>query len=190
MPRGQPWAKNYRMYSYLGDELPALIAQEFPADMDRQGVFGHSMGGHGALTFALKNPDRFRSCSAFAPIVNPSDADWSASAFAAYLGEDRRTWRAHDACALVEDGARFSEFLIDQGTADGFLDDGLRPWRFEKGVRGCGHSADAQDAGRLRPLLFLHLDLHGRPSALARRAPGLAAPLWLDADQGRAFPSG
>ena len=126
-----PFAKNYRMYSYITQELPALIAANFPADMDRQGITGHSMGGHGALTIALKNPERFRSASAFAPIVAPSNAGWSRPAFEKYLGTDETNWRQYDACALIEDGARFPEFLIDQGKADGFLDDGLRPWLLE-----------------------------------------------------------
>lgn len=133
-----PYAKNYRMYSYLTQELPALIAREFPVDMDRQGIFGHSMGGHGALTIALKHPDRFRSASAFAPIVQPSTAGWSRPAFEKYLGNNEAAWRAYDACALVGDGARFPEFLIDQGTADGFLDEGLRPWLFEDACRKAG----------------------------------------------------
>lgn len=130
-----PWAEHYQMYTYVTEELPALIAEQFRADMDRQGIFGHSMGGHGAMTIALKNPERFRSCSAFAPIVEPSTADWSAPAFEKYLGFDQAAWRAYDACALVKDGARFPEFLIDQGTADGFLEKGLRPWLFEEAVK-------------------------------------------------------
>ncbi len=110
------------------EELPALIKENFPADMDRQAIFGHSMGGHGALTIALKHPDRFKSCSAFAPIANPMTAGWSKPAFEKYLGADESSWREYDACALIEDGHRFTEFLVDQGKADGFLDDGLRPW--------------------------------------------------------------
>lgn len=131
----EPFARHYRMYSYVTDELPKLIAENFPADMNRQSIFGHSMGGHGALTIALKHPDRFKSCSAFAPIVQPSTAGWSKPAFEKYLGMDEAAWRAYDATALVEDGARFGEFLIDQGTADGFLDDGLRPWLFDRAVK-------------------------------------------------------
>lgn len=132
----EPWAEHYQMYSYITEELPALIAEQFRADMDRQGIFGHSMGGHGAMTIALKNPDRFKSCSAFAPIVNPLTADWTQDAFEKYLGADRAKWREYDACALVEDGARFPEFLIDQGKADSFLDTGLAPWLFEEAVKG------------------------------------------------------
>ncbi|MBX4976816.1 S-formylglutathione hydrolase [Rhizobium lentis] len=122
-----PYAANYRMCSYIAEELPKLIAAEFPVDMDRQGIFGHSMGGHGAITIALKNPDRFRSCSAFAPISHPSVSGWSKPAFRKYLGADEKTWRAYDACSLIEDGYRFPELFVDQGTADSFLEDGLRP---------------------------------------------------------------
>jgi S-formylglutathione hydrolase len=132
----KPWAEHYQMYSYITEELPALIAEQFRADMHRQGIFGHSMGGHGAMTIALKNPDRFKSCSAFAPIVNPLTADWTQDAFEKYLGPDRTKWREYDACALVEDGARFPEFLIDQGKADSFLETGLAPWKFEEAVKG------------------------------------------------------
>ncbi|WP_284777554.1 S-formylglutathione hydrolase [Agrobacterium sp. lyk4-40-TYG-31] len=131
-----PWAENYQMYSYVTEELPALIAQQFRSDMNRQGIFGHSMGGHGAMTIALKNPDRFKSCSAFAPIVAPSSADWSRPALEKYLGENESAWRKYDACALVEDGARFPAFLIDQGKADNFLENGLRPWLFEEAIKG------------------------------------------------------
>jgi S-formylglutathione hydrolase len=134
----EPFARNYRMYYYIVDELPALLAANFPVDMSRQAIFGHSMGGHGALTVALKNPGRFKSCSAFAPIVSPRTAGWSRPAFEKYLGADERRWRAFDACALIEDGHRFPEFLIDQGTADGFLDEGLRPWLLEAACRDAG----------------------------------------------------
>ncbi|WP_416796757.1 S-formylglutathione hydrolase [Ciceribacter azotifigens] len=130
-----PWAENYRMYTYITEELPALVAQHFRVDMDRQGIFGHSMGGHGAMTIALKNPERFKSCSAFAPIVEPSTADWTVDAFEKYLGPDKAKWREYDACALVADGARFPEFLIDQGSADSFLENGLRPWLFEDAIK-------------------------------------------------------
>jgi S-formylglutathione hydrolase len=133
-----PFSTNYRMYSYVMKELPALIGENFPADMDRQAIFGHSMGGHGALTMALKNPGRFKSCSAFAPIVNPMTAGWSKPALEKYLGPDEATWREYDACALIEGGRRFPEFLVDQGTADGFLDDGLRPWLFEEACAKAG----------------------------------------------------
>ncbi|MGB7285900.1 MAG: S-formylglutathione hydrolase [Salaquimonas sp.] len=122
-----PYAANYQMYSYVTKELPELIAAHFNADMERQGIFGHSMGGHGALTIALKHPDTFKSCSAFAPICEPSQSEWSAGAFEKYLGSDRGPWRAYDTSLLIADGARFGAILVDQGAADGFLEDGLRP---------------------------------------------------------------
>jgi S-formylglutathione hydrolase len=133
-----PWSANYRMESYILGELTKIVSDHFPADMTRQGVFGHSMGGHGALTFALKNPERFKSCSAFAPIVQPTTAGWSQPALEKYLGSGSAARRKYDATCLVEDGARFPEFLIDQGTADGFLDDGLKPWLFEEACRTAG----------------------------------------------------
>ena len=123
-----PWAANFRMRSYIEDELPALIAAEFPmADMTRQGITGHSMGGHGALTVALRTPDRFRSVSAFAPIVSPLHCPWGEKALGGYLGPDRAAWRAYDACALIDDGARVPEILVDQGDADQFLAEQLKP---------------------------------------------------------------
>lgn len=133
-----PYARNYRMYSYVTGELPALVAAHFPADMGRQGIFGHSMGGHGALTIALRNPDRFASCSAFAPIVQPSTAGWSRPALEKYLGPDEASWRGCDATLLIADGHRFPELLVDQGTADGFLDEGLRPWLLDEACRAAG----------------------------------------------------
>lgn len=123
----EPFSTHYRMYSYIVDELPDLIAKHFPLDMERQGITGHSMGGHGALTIALRNPDRFRSVSAFAPIVAPSQVPWGEKALGGYLGDDRAAWRRHDAVALIEDGARVKELLIDQGDADSFLEKELRP---------------------------------------------------------------
>jgi S-formylglutathione hydrolase len=123
----EPFARNYRMWSYVTGELPALIAEQFPVDISRQSILGHSMGGHGALTAALRLPERYRAASAFAPIVSPSQVPWGVKALGGYLGSDRATWRKHDAVALIEDGARFTEFLIDQGEADNFLAGQLRP---------------------------------------------------------------
>ncbi|MFZ0572138.1 MAG: S-formylglutathione hydrolase [Rhodomicrobium sp.] len=123
----QPWAKNYRMKSYIERELSELVAVDFPADMSRQGITGHSMGGHGALTIALRNPGRFKSVSAFAPISSPMNCPWGQKALKGYIGEDRKAWRAYDACALIEDSARLQELLLDQGTADPFLKEQLKP---------------------------------------------------------------
>ena len=117
----EPWAANFRMRSYVEHELPALIAAEFPADMARQGITGHSMGGHGALTIGLRNPEKYRSISAFSPIVSPLNCPWGEKALGGYLGPDRAAWRAYDACALIEDGARLPALLVDQGEADDFL---------------------------------------------------------------------
>ncbi|HEX8442381.1 MAG TPA: S-formylglutathione hydrolase [Allosphingosinicella sp.] len=123
----EPFARDYRMDSYLSSELPAVIEHTFPADLSRQGVTGHSMGGHGALTLALREPDRYRSVSAFAPIVAPSQVPWGQKALSRYLGPDPSGWRRHDAVALIEDGARVPEILVDQGTSDDFLERELRP---------------------------------------------------------------
>jgi len=135
----QPWAANFRMRSYVEDELLALIAAQFPmADMARQGIFGHSMGGHGALTMALRNPDRFKSVSAFAPIVAPLQCPWGEKALGGYLGPDRAAWRAYDACALIEDGARVAQILVDQGDADGFLAEQLKPELLAEACKAAG----------------------------------------------------
>ena len=122
-----PWSPHFRMWSYVTEELPALVAANFPLDMARQGVTGHSMGGHGALTVALRNPGRYRSVSAFAPIVAPSLVPWGEKAFAAYLGPNRANWARHDAVALIEAGARVPELLVDVGSADSFLEPQLQP---------------------------------------------------------------
>lgn len=122
-----PFAAHYRMRDYIESELPALIGKHFPADMARQGITGHSMGGHGALTIALRNPGRFRAVSAFAPICAPIDCPWGQKALTGYLGADQAAWRAYDACALIEDGARLPDLLVDQGGADNFLAEQLKP---------------------------------------------------------------
>ena len=124
----EPWRQHFQMRSYIEDELPALIAAEFlMLDLSRQGISGHSMGGHGALTIALRNPDRFRSVSAFAPICSPLACAWGEKALGGYLGPDRGDWRAYDACALIDDGARLDALLVDQGDADNFLSEQLKP---------------------------------------------------------------
>jgi S-formylglutathione hydrolase len=122
-----PFDTNYRMYSYITRELPDVIAAHFPADMTRQAITGHSMGGHGALTIALKNPGRFKSVSAFAPIVSPLRCPWGEKALTGYVGSDKGAWRPYDATALIEDGARVPELLVDQGEADTFLAGQLKP---------------------------------------------------------------
>jgi len=122
-----PFAANYQMYSYIVEELPKVIAENFNADMSRQSVFGHSMGGHGALTIALKNPDQYKSVSAFAPICNPSQVEWGRNAFSKYLGSEETAWRAYDTISLIEDGHTVPEILVDQGTGDEFLETGLLP---------------------------------------------------------------
>ncbi|MBS0254870.1 MAG: S-formylglutathione hydrolase [Proteobacteria bacterium] len=122
-----PWATHFHMRDYIESELPAVLAAGFPmADMARQGITGHSMGGHGALTIALRNPGQFRSVSAFAPIVSPLNCPWGEKALGGYLGPDRAAWRDYDACALIEDGARLPELLVDQGGADNFLAEQLK----------------------------------------------------------------
>jgi S-formylglutathione hydrolase len=133
-----PYDRNYRMWTYVTEELPEVVAHAFPADMARQGIMGHSMGGHGALTVALRHPDRFRSVSAFAPIVAPSEVPWGEKALGRYLGEDRAAWRRHDAVALIEDGARLAELLVDQGEADNFLKKELQPHRLERACAEAG----------------------------------------------------
>ena len=121
-----PWRTHYRMRTYMEQELPALVAEHFSADMARQGISGHSMGGHGALTIALRNPGRFSSVSAFAPIVSPLSCPWGEKALGGYLGSDRASWAEYDACALIAGGARLPDLLVDQGTADNFHDGQLK----------------------------------------------------------------
>jgi S-formylglutathione hydrolase len=123
----EPWSRHFNMANYLVDELPALVAEHFPIDPERQGITGHSMGGHGALTLALRNPGRFRSVSAFAPIVAPGQVPWGRKALRHYLGEEGPARRTHDTVALIEDGARLDDLLVDIGQADPFIEKELRP---------------------------------------------------------------
>jgi len=134
----EPWKRHFNMARYLIDELPALVAGHFPVDLSRQGICGHSMGGHGALTLALKHPGRFRSVSAFAPIVAPMQVPWGRKALGRYLGAEGSAWRAHDSVALIEDGARADELLIDIGEADPFLAEQLRPELLEAACATAG----------------------------------------------------
>ena len=133
-----PFARNYRMWSYVTKELPELVAAHFPADLKRQSILGHSMGGHGALTIALSHPDRYRAASAFSPIVAPSQVPWGIKALRGYLGDNKEAWRKHDAVALIEDGARFFDFLVDVGDADPFLAEQLRPELLERACAKAG----------------------------------------------------
>ena len=123
-----PYDRNYNMYTYIIEELPSIIENNFDFDMSRQSIFGHSMGGHGAIVMALRNPKKFKSCSAFAPIVEPSTASWSSDAFKKYIGLNQSDWQMYDSVALVKNGYYFPEILVDQGDADSFLKEGLRPW--------------------------------------------------------------
>lgn len=121
-----PWSHHYRMASYIGEELPRLVGAELPADMKRQSIMGHSMGGHGAISLALKLAGHFKSVSAFAPIASPINCPWGIKAYSRYLGEDQAAWRAYYACAQIAGEARLSDLLVDQGTADNFLETQLK----------------------------------------------------------------
>jgi S-formylglutathione hydrolase len=138
----EPWSRHYRMYTYVTQELRALIEAQFPADTARTGIFGHSMGGHGALTIALRNPERYRSVSAFAPIAAPKQSPWGQKAFSGYLGPDRGQWSQYDATELVagvKDASRRPPILIDQGLSDQFLQTQLHPHLFEEACRKVGY---------------------------------------------------
>jgi S-formylglutathione hydrolase len=138
----EPWSRHYRMYSYVTRELAALVEQNFPVDPKRQGIFGHSMGGHGALTIALKNPDRYRSISAFAPIAAPMHCPWGQKAFTGYLGPDSGRWRDYDACELIRSLPSVNgrpPLLVDQGLADQFLEQQLMPERLEQACKDVGY---------------------------------------------------
>jgi S-formylglutathione hydrolase len=138
----EPWSRHYRMYTYVTQELRALVEAQFPADSARTGIFGHSMGGHGALTIALRNPDRYRSVSAFAPIAAPKQCPWGQKAFSGYLGPDRGQWNSYDATELVaavKDAARKPQILIDQGLSDQFLQTQLHPHLFEDACKKAGY---------------------------------------------------
>ncbi len=134
----EPWAKHYRMYDYIVDELPACVEANLPAS-DARAISGHSMGGHGALTIALKNPGRYRSVSAFSPIVAPSQVPWGEKAFGAYLGDDREAWKQHDTVELVRSAQEKLPLLIDQGDADEFLDGQLKPQLLQAACETAGH---------------------------------------------------
>ncbi len=134
----EPFEKHYQMRAYIERELPDLIAANFPVDMSRQGIMGHSMGGHGALTIGLRHPRTFKSVSAFSPICNPSAVPWGQKALGGYLGDDRAAWRQYDAVNLIEDGARTAQILVDQGTEDQFLAEQLKPEALEAACKDAG----------------------------------------------------
>jgi S-formylglutathione hydrolase len=163
-----PWAAHYRMYSYVVDELPSMIGAKFKADISRSGIMGHSMGGHGALTIALKNPEKYRSLSAFAPIAAPIQSQWGQKAFTGYLGAYRADWAQYDATELVKAGRRFaSGILIDQGSADKFLADQLKPQLFVSACKAAGqpielNMREGYDHGYffIQSFIGQHLDWH------------------------------
>ena len=137
-----PWSEHYRMFDYVTQELPGIVAADLQGDPQRAGVMGHSMGGHGALICALKRPDVFRSCSAFAPISNPVNCPWGEKAFGGYLGSDRAEWANWDACALVEQSDFRGAVLVDQGEADNFLDEQLKPQALRSAFEGAGRDLE------------------------------------------------
>jgi len=136
-----PFSQHYHMRDYIEKELPVFVAANFPVDLARQGITGHSMGGHGALTIALRNPDTFKSVSAFSPIVSPLQCPWGEKALSGYVGANKSAWREYDACALIEDGARLPEFLVDQGTGDNFLEGQLKTHLLEAACQTAGQPA-------------------------------------------------
>jgi len=151
----QPWSEHYQMYDYVVNELPQLIADEFPIDTNRTAISGHSMGGHGALTIALKNTEKYQSVSAFSPIVSPLNCPWGEKAFAHYLGDDQAVWAEYDTCSLLARASSKLPMLVDQGSADSFLEDQLKT---ELLVTAAG----------LRPFLFFHLNVYKRAHRFSR----------------------
>ncbi|MBK6005029.1 S-formylglutathione hydrolase [Ramlibacter ginsenosidimutans] len=165
----EPYAQHWRMESWLMEELPALLQRHFPLRTDRIGVLGHSMGGHGALTLALRHPGRFRTVSAFAPIAAPTEVPWGQKALRGYLGEDRAAWAAHDAVKLIEGGAKAPPLLVDQGEEDPFLATQLRPERLEQACAAAGQPLELRrHAGYDHGYFFIqsfiadHVEHHAR----------------------------
>lgn len=164
-----PWDKNYRMYSYITEELPALIFANFPAERDRQGISGHSMGGHGALVIGLRNPNIYKSISAFSPICAPMQCAWGRKALRGYLGDDQSAWEQYDATALIQQGQRSGEILIDQGTADNFLDEQLKPELLQTACQQAGQKLTLRlQAGYDHSYFFIatfikdHIEFHAK----------------------------
>lgn len=171
--RVAPFAEHYQMYSYIVEDLPRVIADNFPADMSRQGICGHSMGGHGALTIGLKNPGRFQSISAFSPIVSPMNCPWGQKALGGYLGDDRSKWVEHDACALVGRATEKRPLLVDQGTADDFLETELKPHLLQEACENAGYPLDLRlQEGYDHSYFFIstfmgdHMNWHARAMSL------------------------
>ena len=169
----EPWARHYRMYDYVVQELPALIEANFPVS-DKRGISGHSMGGHGALVCALRNPGRYQSLSAFAPISNPSNCPWGEKAFSRYLGDERSRWREWDACALLAEATEKLPILVDQGDRDDFLENQLKPDALKAAAQAAGHPLTL----RLQPgydhsyyFIVSFIDDHLRHHAAALRQP-------------------
>lgn len=164
-----PFAENYQMYSYIVDELPALIGAEFNADMSRQGISGHSMGGHGALTIGLKNAGRFKSISAFSPIVSPINCPWGQKALGGYLGDDKATWAKNDACALIGAADEKVHLLVDQGTGDNFLEGELKTHLLQEACAKANHPLTVRmQKGYDHSYFFIstfmgdHMEWHGK----------------------------
>jgi S-formylglutathione hydrolase len=165
-----PWAPHYRMYSYVVEELPQVIAANFNVDPQRSGITGHSMGGHGALTIGLKNPHRYRSLSALAPISAPMQVPWGVKAFTGYLGENRAAWADYDACELLASGRKFPDMiLVDQGLSDKFLETQLKPELLEAAAKAAGQRLELRlhrgyDHGYFFIQTFMrdHIDWHAR----------------------------
>jgi S-formylglutathione hydrolase len=169
----QPWSQHYRMHDYVVQELPELIEANFPVS-DQRGISGHSMGGHGALVCALRNPGRYRSVSAFAPISNPMDCAWGQKAFSRYLGEERSTWREWDACALLAMASERLPLLIDQGDRDDFLETQLKPQALRQAAESAGHPLSLRlHSGYDHSYYFIasFIDDHLRHHAAALRQP-------------------
>ncbi len=165
----EPYARHWRMESWLTSELPSLLQRNFPVQLDRCGILGHSMGGHGALTLALRHPGRYRSVSAFAPIVAPSEVPWGRKAFTGYLGGDTAEWARHDAVRLIASGARVPHLLVDQGMQDQFLEEQLQPERLEQACEAAGQPLtlrrhEGYDHGYFFIMTFVgeHLEHHAR----------------------------
>lgn len=170
----EPWSRHYRMESYVTKELQQLVIETFPTDPERQGIFGHSMGGHGAISLHLKNPDLYRTCSAFAPVVAPMEVPWGQKAFAGYLGNDQSSWEAYDSCRLVQKAPSQASILIDQGDQDQFLERELQPERFEAAAKAAGQPLKLRrQAGYDHSYYFIQTfvadHLHHHAQALTKR---------------------